>query len=408
MELLRKYRNELGLLAAIALVFGFTLIFNRDYLTEPGRNLRNILHYTSLLGIFSLGAAIVIIAGGIDLSSGSMIVFAASIYALALMSISSACHAIARTSTVFFLFVGDKPDIRMLAGVTVFVAIAAALLVGFFVGTLHTWLITVVRMPPFVATRATLVGLRSLVKVLNPAVTEALGSRSSNLRVEIPAFMWLSEWWVALTVFLAFSALAFVLMNHTVWGRHLYALGGNEDAARLSGIRTNRLKWLAYCIASVTAATAGILYAAKIGSVNPASLGSGEELNAIAAAVVGGCSLRGGVGLIPGVMLGVLFLQMVIDSVNKVIKVGSDDFQGMIVGLLVLLAVAINEFRRQSTGQRSAFFPGALGLLVIPIIGLLVGTILFVTAGLKTGLIAFAVVVVVLGAMMGVQSRAKT
>ena len=397
MELLRKYRNELGLLAAIGLVFCFTLIFNQDYFTDPGRNLRNILHQTALLGIFSLGAAIVIIAGGIDLSSGSVIVFAASIYGLVLM----ACAPLVGVTTL-------TPDVRQVAGWAVLLAIAAALLSGFLVGTLHTWLITVVRMPPFVATLASLVGLRSLVKVLNPAVSEALGSRTANLRVEIPAFMWLSRWWVALTVFLAFSALAYLLMNHTVWGRHLYALGGNEEAARLSGIRTNRLKWLAYCIGSVTAATAGVLYSAKIGSVNPASLGSGEELNAIAAAVVGGCSLRGGVGLIPGVMLGVLFLQMVIDSVNKVIKVGSDDFQGMIVGLLVLLAVAVNEFRRQGAGQRRDFFPGALGILVIPIIGLLAGTILFITTGFKAGLAAFLLLTLVLGATKVMQGRSQT
>ena len=397
MELLRKYRNELGLLAAIGLVFCFTLIFNQDYFTDPGRNLRNILHQTALLGIFSLGAAIVIIAGGIDLSSGSVIVFAASIYGLVLM----ACAPLAGVKT-------PTPDVRQVAGWAVFLAITAALLSGFLVGTLHTWLITVVRMPPFVATLASLVGLRSLVKVLNPAVSEALGSRTANLRVEIPAFMWLSRWWVALTVFLVFSALAYLLMNHTVWGRHLYALGGNEEAARLSGIRTNRLKWLAYCIGSVTAATAGVLYSAKIGSVNPASLGSGEELNAIAAAVVGGCSLRGGVGLIPGVMLGVLFLQMVIDSVNKVIKVGSDDFQGMIVGLLVLLAVAVNEFRRQGAAQRRDFFPGALGILVIPIIGLLAGTVLFITTGFKTGLVAFLLLALVLGATKVMQGRSQT
>ena len=108
----------------------------------------------------------------------------------------------------------------------------------------------------------------------------------------------------------------------------------------------------------MTASIAGVLYVAKIGAANPSTLAVGYELNAIAAAVVGGCSLQGGVGLIPGVMLGVLFLRVVIDAVAKVVRAGSDDYQGMIVGFLVVLAVAFNELRRQRSGRVSRSFPG--------------------------------------------------
>ena len=156
-------------------------------------------------------------------------------------------------------------------------------------------------------------------------------------------------------------------MNHTLIGRHLYAMGGNEQAARLSGIRTERLKWLAYAIGGITSSVAGVLYVAKIGAANPSTLAMGYELNAIAAAVVGGCSLQGGVGLIPGVMLGVVFLRVVIDAVAKIVRAGSDDYQGLIVGFLVILAVSFNEFRRLKGGSRKQFFPGPLGLTIIPI-----------------------------------------
>jgi hypothetical protein len=178
---------------------------------------------------------------------------------------------------------------------------------------------------------------------------------------------------------------AWVLMNRTVVGRHLYAMGGNEQAARLSGIRTDRLKWLAYCIGAITAAIAGVLYSAEVGSADPQTQGRGYELNAIAASVVGGCSLQGGVGLIPGVMLGVLFLRVVIDAVAKIIKAGSDDYEGLIVGFLVVLAVAFNELRQRTSATRKKFFEGALGMLTIAILCALVGTVLAVMMGAQIG-----------------------
>lgn len=390
-----KYRNELGLLVAIVCVIGFTLIFNQAYLTAPGLNVKNILHQTALLGIFALGAAIVIIVGGIDLSSGSVIVFSASICALVLM----ACAPVDPATGV------PQTD-KIASWSPVLLAITVTLLVGLMIGTVHTWLITVVQLPPFVATLASLVGLRSFAKVLNPAVSKTLGSEVTKVRADSDSFVYLSEWWVALTVFLTLSAACYFLMSHTVWGRHLYAIGGNEEAARLSGIRTDRMKWLAYSIGAVTASVAGVLYLAKIGAANPATLGVGYELNAIAAAVVGGCSLRGGVGLIPGVMLGVLFLRVVIDSINKVVPKGSDDYQGMIVGFLVVLAVAVNELRRTSGGQRKLFFPGMLGVAVIPILALLVSCVLFVMYGNTAGIVTFFSVLGILSAWKIVESAA--
>ncbi|MCH2125532.1 MAG: ABC transporter permease [Pirellulaceae bacterium] len=390
-----KYRNEIGLLVAIICVVGFTLIFNQSYLTAPEINVKNILHQTALLGIFALGAAMVIIVGGIDLSSGSVIVFSASICALVLM----ACAPVDEST--------GMPQTDQIVGWSpVLLAIGVTIVVGLVIGTLHTWLITVVQLPPFVATLASLVGLRSFAKVLNPAVSKALGSEVTKVRADAESFVLLSEWWVALTVFLVLAVGCYVLMSHTVCGRHLYALGGNEEAARLSGIQTDRMKWLVYSIGAVTASIAGILYLAKIGAANPATLGVGYELNAIAAAVVGGCSLRGGIGLIPGVMLGVLFLRVVIDAINKVVPKGSDDFQGMIVGFLVVLAVAVNEFRRQGGGKKKQFFPGSLGVAVIPILSLVGASVLFVMYGNTAGIVTFFSVLAILTAWKITESAA--
>ncbi len=369
----RSFSSELGLILATVAVIGATMLVNRAYIDLPGRNAAEIIRQASLLGIFALGAAIVIISGGIDLSSGSMIAFGGSICGLIILLLSP-------------LDERGSPQTNDIAWHVLALAIAGTLFVGFLIGTLHTWLITVVGLPPFVATLASLVGLRSLARILNQAVTRELGNQSIKINIQDPTFGMLgSRWWIPLTVFLTLGAVAWLLMNRTVLGRHLYAMGGNEQAARLSGIRTDRLKWFAYCVGTMTASIAGILYAAEVGSADPQTLGRGYELNAIAAAVVGGCSLQGGVGLIPGVMLGVLFLRVVIDAVAKVIRAGSDDYEGLIVGFLVVLAVAFNEVRQRSGGERKQFFPGAIGVLSILILTLLAGTVATILVGSTFG-----------------------
>lgn len=373
-----KYRNELGLVVAIVAVVLITLCFNWDYVREPARNAQDILHQTALLGIFALGAAIVIIAGGIDLSSGSVIVFCGSVCALVMMVLAPKGE-------------DGLPDATNVGLPIVCVAIGTTILAGLMIGTFHTWLISVVRLPPFVATLASLVGLRSLAKIFNQRVTLDLGNQQTKVRADDVTFELLSHWWVALIVFLVLGVLCWLLMNRTVVGRHLYAMGGNEEAARLSGIRTERLKWLAYSIGSVTSSIASVLYVAKIGAANPSTLAVGYELNAIAAAVVGGCSLQGGVGLIPGVMLGVLFLRVVIDAVAKVVRAGSDDYQGLIVGLLVVLAVAFNELRRQAAGTEKRFFAGPLGLAVIPVLGILFAMVTYSMNGMTLWPVVFTV-----------------
>ena len=226
----KRYRNELGLVIALILVvvgtIGANLLLHgtADYVNEPTRNLKDILHQTALLGIFALGAAIVIISGGIDLSSGSMIVFAGSICGLVMLVLAPK---------------GDDmlPDATDVGLTVVSVAIFVTMVVGLMVGTVHTWLITVVRLPPFVATLASLVGLRSLAKILNQAVTAQLGNQVTTVRADDATFAYLSDWWVALVIFIVLGILCWFLMNATVIGRHLYAMGGNEEAARLSGIR---------------------------------------------------------------------------------------------------------------------------------------------------------------------------
>lgn len=343
-------------LVAVVLVTG-GIDPQHNYFHNPTASAIDIGRQAALLGVFALGAAVVIIAGGIDLSSGAMIAFSATICA-------SVMQVLAPQSVASGEFVGY--------GIAT-AAVAAALASGFLVGSLHAWLITTVRLPPFVATLATLVGLRSLARAICQHVTGG----STQIYISDSTFRYLStSVWIPVTLFGLLALAMWVLLSRSVVGRHLYALGGNEEAARLAGLRTDRLKWLAYCISAMLASLAGVLYMCDQGAAAPQTMGLGYELNAIAAAVVGGCSLQGGIGTVAGTVLGVLFLRTVIDAVSKVIKVEADIYQGLIVGGAVVIAVAFTQL-----GHRAGrFFQGGLGLVAAVNLSLLtfVLTMLFV------------------------------
>lgn len=352
--------HELALVLAISLVFAGTGLLDRNhtYFTNFEASFVIVLRNTVILGILALGAAVVIIAGGIDLSAGSMMAFSATTCALIM---------------VLFAEPSDKRLVTVpLHGVLC--AIGGGVVSGFLVGTLHTWLITSIRLPPFVATLATLVGLRSFARAMCEFVTtQRWGSQYQQVNVNSPYFIYIKEHlWVATSVFVVLAVVTWVLLSRTVLGRHIYALGGNEQAARLSGIRTENVKWFAYCFGAMTAAVAGIFQMADNSVAQPVNLARGYELNAIAAAVVGGCSLQGGIGTVTGTVLGALFLRLVIDAVAKLIKAGADVYEGMIVGIVVVLAVTLTQFRQLVQSGRE-FFPGARGIAAIPTLSLAAG-----------------------------------
>lgn len=352
-----RQRHELGLLLAIVICAVITTVLDsqHNYWNNPGRSAIDVIRQTSLLGIFALGAAVVIIAGGIDLSSGSMIAFGGTICATIM-------YALDKENMV-----GAAP----VSKTVVAIAIVGTLLVGFLIGSLHVWLITVIGLPPFVATLATLVGLRSLGR----AIVENVTSRNSQIQIYDEDFIYLAtSVWIPAVLFLILAAAMWLLLSRTVTGRHLYALGGNEQAAKLSGIRTDRLKWLAYSLSAMLSALAGVLYIGDQAVADPQTLGRGYELNGIASAVVGGCSLQGGAGTVPGTVLGAVFLRIVVDGVSKVIKTGADVYEGLIVGVVVVIAVAFNQLRT-GTGLRRQLFPGALGIVNIINLALLTGAL---------------------------------
>lgn len=350
-------RHQLGLIAAIFFVLFCTTLLDQhhNYVAKWDLSLIDLLRQTTMLSLISLGAAVVIIAGGIDLSAGSVIAFSASICA-----------------SFMVLLAPDAVNQSLPLGTGVIVAaIAGTLIVGLLIGSLHAWLITEVGLPPFVATLGTLVGLRSLSRAIVESVTESmLGGARTKINIADQSFRELSGaisgtvWNLSILVAIV-AVILWLLLSKTVTGRHLYALGGNEQAARLSGIQTNRMKWLAYCISSFLSSVAGILYVSQLSSADPQTLARGYELNAIAASVVGGCSLQGGVGTIQGTLLGALFLRVVIDGVAKIIKTGADVYEGLIVGVLVVFAVTFTKTSESSQSGRRQLFSGSLGWVTI-------------------------------------------
>jgi ribose/xylose/arabinose/galactoside ABC-type transport system permease subunit len=379
-------RTEWGLLLAIVLVVILAGVFDErhNYFNDPRLSALDILRQTSMLGIFALGSAVVIISGGIDLSCGSVIAFSGSICATLML-------VMAPEAMIDGTAVG--------AGV-ITAAIAGTVLVGFLIGSLHAWLITVIGLPPFVATLATLVGLRSLGRSIIEAVTgRLLDGTSTQIQIFDKSFRYLAtSIWIPAVIFAVLAILFWLLLSRTVTGRHLYAMGGNEQAAHLSGISTTRLKWLAYTLGAVTSSIAGILFVGDQAVADPQTLGRGYELNAIAAAVVGGCSLQGGIGTIPGTVLGVVFLRTVIDGIAKIIKTGADVYEGLIVGILVVVAVAFNQLRG-ARDQRKRFFAGALGGVAGLTLAILAAVICWLMAGDAPGAVggtlALAAVVIV-------------
>jgi ribose/xylose/arabinose/galactoside ABC-type transport system permease subunit len=339
---------------------------NHIYWNNPKSALLDNLREIAPLGLMAVGVTVVIIGGGIDLSVASTGTFATMV-ALSVMK---------------FLAPDDFCVTDSVSPVVYIAGFLAAIFTGFSVGTLHAWMITSLQIPPFIATLGTLVGLRSFARALSKLITKTYnGSASSRFEINDPLFQFLFDnIYVSILVFLSVAFIVWFYMAKTVVGRHVYALGGNEAAARLSGIRTENIKWFMYCISSILASMGGFFYTVNSFAINTETLAAGKELNAIAAAVVGGCSLQGGLGTILGTVLGVFFLQAVVDSVAKIVKTDSATYEGLIVGVVVVLAVTIGQLRQHGfTGRQ--FFGGMLGWVTIPVLALFIALMTTVASG---------------------------
>ncbi|MEZ0388428.1 MAG: ABC transporter permease [Verrucomicrobium sp.] len=323
-------KKILGISLLLLAVCVFTALVNPNFLIPY--NAGNLTNWISLYAIISVGVLFVIITGGIDLSIGSVIGLVGTLL----------------------------PWLLVTRGWSVPAALVASAGLSGVIGLFHGLLITKLKLQPFVVTLCGLLIYRGLARWLTHDDTPGFGSSYDGLRwfatgrISIP-FAGGYVVPVSLFILLGIAVVAAIFLNKTVWGRHLLALGRNEEAARYSGIRTDRLVILAYVICSVLAGVGGILFALDINTVQPASHGNFYELYAIAAAVLGGCSLRGGEGSILGVIVGAALIRVLINAIN-VLGIATQ-LEYVILGVVILMGVIADEMFRRTGKARLGVTP---------------------------------------------------
>jgi ribose transport system permease protein len=304
-------KKDLGLLLLIVVVGIVVAIINPRFLLPI--NLANTSNLIGLFGILSIGQAFVIITGGIELSVGSLV---------ALLGV---------------LFV----DLIANRGVPWPVALPLVIVLGGIIGLAHGWLIARLKLQPFVVTLCGLLIYRGVARFYTKDGTAgfAFGQNFPDLEfLTAGRFHGVPNSFIALVVI---AAVMWVVLHRSVFGRYLYAIGKNEEAAKYSGIHTGRVVMAAYVICGVLTAVSAIYFAMYTRSISPASHGQFYELYAIAAAVLGGFSLRGGEGSLVGAVLGTVLLQELQNLVNLLGIPSSLNFA--VMGGVILIGVLIDQ-----------------------------------------------------------------
>ena len=313
-----------GILESILVLLCILLAFTATgFLTAD--NLLNVLRNVSMQGVIAFGMTMVIISGEIDLSVGSAVAFAGCLTA--------------------FLTLKLTGDWFMLSlPLAIAISILVTLAVGFMVGTFTGFMRNRYQVPSFITTLALMTGLSGAAELITngfpltpfPAWYNFIGG-GYLLGIPFPALLFL----------LTFAILQF-LMNYTSFGRSVYAVGGNAEAARLSGINVKRVKTMVFGITAFLAALSGVMVSSEIMS-GTATAAKGWELDIIAAVIIGGTSFMGGVGRIWGTMIGVVFLGVIMNGMT-LLNV-SEYWQHVVRGAIILVAVLLNLLQKGKTGR---------------------------------------------------------
>ena len=341
------FKKDLGLLVLIIVIGTAVALINERFLL-PG-NLSNTANQVGLFGLFSIGEAFVIITGGIELSVGSLIALLGAIFI----------------------------DLIVNHNVNWMLAVAIIVAGGCVLGAIHGLLITRMHLQPFVVTLCGLLIYRGIARYYTQDATAGFG-----FGVSFPTLEWLTAGrseilspfarlvgYYGPTIALPHSLIALIIvaiiagvvLHRSIFGRYLFAVGENEEAARYSGINSDRIVVSAYVICSGLAAVAAIFIAMYTRSISPAVHGSFYELYAIAAAVLGGCSLRGGEGSILGVVLGTILLQVLQNLVNLLGIPSSLNFA--VMGTVILIGVLADQqfmrYRQRAASERGRVRAGS-------------------------------------------------
>lgn len=327
-------KKLLGIFGLFVFVFVFTALFDGKFLTAY--NLQNLLKWTSLYAILGIGVSFVIITGGIDLSIGSVIGLVGSLLAYLI-----------NPPTINGVLAHQPWSIPA--------AITLCLALSLVIGLSHGLLITKMRLQPFVVTLCGLLLYRGLARFVTRDESQGFGDSVASLRAVTAGKLSVThDFGIPAPFFymLAIALVAGIFLNRTIWGRYLLALGRNETATRYSGVNTDQMKLLTYVICSLLAGVGGILFALELQSIQPSGLGEFYELYAIAAAVLGGCSLRGGEGTILGVLIGTAVLRLLY---NSIIFLGiPTHLEFAIIGAVILAGVVADELVKRVAAKRKS------------------------------------------------------
>ncbi len=320
--------REVNVLVALILL-GLYFYWRRpDIFVQPA-NLAVIMRFIATFGMLAIGEVLVIITGGIDLSVGSMLAFTGVI-----------------TAWMMLKGVGSIPPIGVIP------AILITLAVGTLVGIWHGTFVTKLKIPPFIITLGTYLMARGLAANITrgyPQVFDSghpflilgqgdlarlFGLQGGGLFGAIP---------ISFVILLFIATIVYIILNHTPLGYRIYAVGGNIEAARLSGVNVDRVRIFCYATSGFLAALTGVILASRLGQGTPV-VGSAYELWAIAAAVIGGTSLKGGEGTVLGAILGAAIMG-VMQNGMVVLNISSY-IQDVILGMVLVIAVVYDTLRR--------------------------------------------------------------
>jgi len=322
-QLLASIFSKYGIFLIFAVMILAASILSPAFLSST--NLINIVRQMSIVGLIALGVTGVIVSAGIDLSSGSVV---------GLTAVVAASFAQDPEYSAAFY-----PGLHL----PLIVPVLAACVVGALVGLINGSLVAKARIPPFIATLGTYTAIRGVANLYTG------GRPISNLTDEYN-FIGQGDVFglpVPIIILVVMATVTHILYAHTKFGKYIYAIGGNEQAARVSGINASRYKMLIYVYASFLAGLAGLVVSSRIGSGQP-GLGVGYELDAIAAAVIGGTSLSaGGIGTVAGTIVGALIIG-VLNNTLDLMNV-SAFWQQIVKGCIIVGAVILDQLKHRGS-----------------------------------------------------------
>ena len=309
-------RPESGIVLILVVFTVFVTCVNSDFL-DP-KNIVNILRASGFTMISVVGMSMVLIIGGLDLSIGSIYALSALVCAMAITD----------------------------WGLPVPLGILVGLAVGLFCGVINGFLIVKTDMPPMIATLGMQYALRGAVSVLTKGVP-IYPLPDSFVELEPHKIFGIP---IIVIIAILIAIVGHIALARTYFGRSIYALGGNQEAARISGINIRRTKMMVYMIMGVLVAFAGIMTASRLGSAEP-STGTGLEMKVICGAVIGGISISGGMGTMLGAALGAVFMEALTNSLT-VMKI-SVYWQNVVFGIVMILSVLLDQYKRSLIQRRS-------------------------------------------------------